>query len=392
VVHVTHIPLLILDNLLSEQKIDAILVRLPEHVVYLTGTLPVAGVSLAFYRPGMEPRLLQPECELQWVKAGGCIPTSFGWGHLPDRPIEQNQLDWMQSLAAEFGDDIRTLGVEIDFGTTAPSFSSAENLLPDNAWRTRVADAFHGTQLIDVVPVLVQARACKCATELDLLRRTNRIAQLGLDALSQAIRPGLREVDAAALVESTIRSQGTGFDGARLVRAWAHITSGPEGTYRQSMLTPSSERAMQAGDLVMIEMAVCADGYWSDLTRVYCVGEPTVEQIRLYNAVLAAQQAGAAQLIPGKTWGDPDRAGRLVLEQAGLDVYFKHGTGHGVGYRYHETIPQLGPGNTGLLCEGMVTSVEPGIYLPGVGGIRIEDNVAIGPKGPIFLSQPCQPW
>ena len=166
-----------------------------------------------------------------------------------------------------------------------------------------------------------------------------------------AIRPGLREVDAAALVESTIRSGGTGFEGARLVRAWAHITSGPEGTYLQSMLTPSGERAMQAGDLVMIEMAVCADGYWSDLTRVYCVGQPTAEQVRLYNAVLAAQQAGAAQLIPGKTWGDPDQAGRLILEQAGLGVYFKHGTGHGVGYRYHETIPQLGPGNTGVFRE-----------------------------------------
>ena len=239
---------------------------------------------------------------------------------------------------------------------------------------------------------MMQARACKSEIELDLLRRVNRIAQLGLDALAEAIRPGLREVDAAALVESTIRSGGVGFDGARLVRAYAHVTAGVEGTFRQSMLTPSGPRAMEAGDLVMIEMAVCADGYWSDLTRVYCVGQPSAEQKRLYNALLTAQQAAAAALIPGHTWGDPDYAARASLEQAGLGVYFKHGTGHGVGYRYHETIPQLGPGKTDLLLEGMVTSVEPGIYLPGVGGIRIEDNVAVGPNGPLFLSQPCLPW
>lgn len=388
----THNSFQTLNNILADQRVDALLVRLPEHVVYLTGTLPVHGVSAVFYLPGAEPRLLQPECELQWVRPGGCQVTGFGWGHLPDLPIEENYDLWLQSLAVEFAGQVKALGVELDVTAAAPPFSSAENLLPDSAWRSRIAEAFPTARLVNAVPVMAEARACKSPAELDLLRRVNRIAQLGLDALQQAVRPGLREVDAAALVEATTRSGGVGFEGAKLVRAWAHITSGPEGTFKQSMLTPSGERAMQTGDLVMIEMAVCADGYWSDLTRVYCVGAPSADQTRLYNALLSAQQAAAAQLIPGRAWGDPDRAARQSLEEAGLSAYFKHGTGHGVGYRYHETIPQLGPDRTETLREGMVTSVEPGIYLPGAGGIRIEDNVAVGPTGPIFLSQPCQPW
>lgn len=388
----THIPYQSLDSILQRSQIDALIVRLPEHVVYLTGTYPVHGVSAVFYRPGVEPRLLQPECELQWVKPGCATVSPFGWGHLPDRPLEENYDRWLSDLAEEFSGQIGAIGVEADYGVSAPPFSSAENLLPDEAWRGRVAAAFPSAQLVNAVPALAKARACKTTTELDLLRRVNRIAQMGLDALAAAVRPGLCEVDAAALVESAIRSGGVGFEGAHLVRAWAHITSGVEGTFKQSMLTPSGQHAMQAGDLVMIEMAVCADGYWSDLTRVYCVGEPSAEQKRLYNTLLSAQQAAAAQLIPGRTWGDPDLAARQVLEAAGLCVYFKHGTGHGIGYRYHETIPQLGPGRTESLREGMVTSVEPGIYLPEVGGIRIEDNVTVGPDGPIFLSQPCQPW
>jgi len=88
----------------------------------------------------------------------------------------------------------------------------------------------------------------------------------------------------------------------------------------------------------------------------------------------------------------PDSAARQVLTEAGLGEYFVHITGHGVGWRYHEFIPFLMPGATGILKTGMVSSVEPGVYIPGFGGIRIEDNVAVGVDGPVFLSTPRQPW
>jgi Xaa-Pro aminopeptidase len=142
----------------------------------------------------------------------------------------------------------------------------------------------------------------------------------------------------------------------------------------------------------MIELATIVDGYWSDLTYMAVAGQPNQRQKELHNHLLEAQQAAAQQMRPGASFSDPDTAARQVLEKAGLGEYFVHITGHGVGLRYHEFIPFLMPGASGTLEKGMVSSVEPGIYIPGFGGLRIEDNVAVGEDGPIFLSTPRKPW
>jgi Xaa-Pro aminopeptidase len=121
-------------------------------------------------------------------------------------------------------------------------------------------------------------------------------------------------------------------------------------------------------------------------------GEPSARQREVHNAVLAAQQAGAAQMRPGNPFSAADAAAREVLAEAGLGEYFIHGSGHGLGFRFHESVPSLAPGSTGLFEAGMVSSIEPGVYIPGFGGVRIEDNVAVGEDGPVFLSTPRQPW
>ncbi len=381
-----------LDQILLENQIDALLCRLPEHIVYLCGTLPVLGASAVFYLPGKKPLLLHPECEAQWVDTSRCELHTFGWGHLGDKDLQGNYANWLDQLQKQFAGTIHSLSLEIDMGVLAPPYSSAELILADRSFRSIVAQNFPSANLMDAGPILAESRACKDADTIHLLFRVNRIAQLGLEALERHICEGLSEVEAAALVESAIRIQGTGYEGARLVKAYAQITSGPEGTFRQSMLTPSGTRKFRLGDLVMIELATCVDGLWSDLTRVYCVGEPSREQKRIFNAVHHAQKTAVDMLRPGNTWGSVDAAARKVLDQAGLGEYFKHGTGHGLGFRYHETIPQLGPDNANLLQAGMVTSVEPGVYLPGFGGIRIEDNIAVGQDGPVWLSVACSPW
>jgi Xaa-Pro aminopeptidase len=125
---------------------------------------------------------------------------------------------------------------------------------------------------------------------------------------------------------------------------------------------------------------------------VAVAGEPSERQREVYNAVLEAQQAATRYLRAGASFADPDRAAREVLDRAGLGQYFVHITGHGVGLRYHEFIPVLMPGASGILETNMVCSVEPGVYIPEFGGIRIEDDVAVGDEGPVFLSTPRQPW
>jgi Xaa-Pro aminopeptidase len=348
-------------------------------------------MSAVCYIPGQDAYLLQPDFEAMWVKPGTNL-QHFPVGHLGDPTIEDSYAKWMNQLKGHIPHPVRQIGVELDFGSSAPAFNASEALLPDSTWRAGILSAFPDSELVDCVPMLADTRGIKDETEINLLRRANRIAGFGLDALKKAIQPGLSEVEAAAVVESSIRVKGTGFEGAQLVQAFAQVTAGAEGTYRQSMLTPSSLYRFKNGDLVMIELGVCVDGYWSDLTRVYCVGKTDREQIRVYNAVRRAQQMAAQALRAGARWGDPDRAARQALEEAGLLDYFKHGTGHGIGCRYHEPIPQLGPAHEELLRPGMVTSVEPGVYIPGFGGIRIEDNLAVTSAEADWLSEPVEPW
>ena len=382
-----------LDGFLSQAGIDALVCMLPENVVYLTGTYPVHGVSVAVYLPGGTVELLQPECEQQWVEPEIAEVTLFGWGHFSDDQLEDTYAIFLSRIAEKYELKGRRIGVEKDISTCAPAYRSAEMNLPNAAWISLISTCITGCQLADCRPVIEAARSIKQGEDLERIRLANRVASLGLDELRRQIHPGMTEVEAASLVESTIRVNGTGLGGSRLVRAFAEVTSGPEGSRQQSMLIPAGQRKFTQGDLVIIELATVVDGYWSDLTRVYCAGEPDSEQKRVFNTVLEAQRAAGAALRSGSPASAPDAAARKVITTAGLGQYFIHGTGHGVGWRYHESIPQLGPETDNfVLEEGMVTSVEPGVYIPGFGGIRIEDNLVVGKTGGEWLSTPEEKW
>ncbi len=380
-----------IDEWMERLEFDALICRLPENVVYLSGTYPVLGMSAVSYVPGLAIHLLQPEFERMWVKTDQNVHY-FPTGHLSDPSLQDSYLFWLSQMKTLFSNRLARIGVENEFGITAPAFNASEALLPDTAWRMIIQKIFPESELVDCSSMLGEVRGIKDEYEIEMLRRANRIADLGLRELEKAIQPELSEVEAAALVESSIRTKGTGFKGAQLVQAFAQVTAGAEGTYRQSMLTPSSNYRFQKGDLVMIELGVCVDGYWSDLTRVYCVGAATREQQRVYNAVWHAQRQAIQLLKNGYRWSDPDLAARKALEEAGLLPYFIHGTGHGIGCRYHESIPQLGPFRDEILMTGMVTSVEPGVYIPGFGGIRIEDNLVVTDDEADWLSEPVEPW
>lgn len=377
-----------LDQYLSQAGIDALVCMLPENVVYLTGTYPVHGVSVAVYLPGGIVDLLHPECEHQWIEPGFSEVTLFSWGHLADDPLGRTYEQFLSKIAGKYDLTDRCIGVEKDISVCAPAYRFAEMILPDAAFFRMVSACFPGCRLADCGKVIEPARSIKQGRDLERIRLANRVASLGLDELRKQIRPGMTDVEAASMLERTIRVNGTGFGGSRLVRAYAEVTSGPEGSCQQSMLIPAGQRQFEQGDLVIIELATVVDGYWSDLTRVYCAGDPDADQKRIFNTVLKAQRAAADALIHGSPANAPDAAARKVIAEAGLGQYFIHGTGHGVGWRYHESIPQLGPESDSRLEEGMVTSVEPGVYIPGFGGIRIEDNLVVGRYGGEWLSTP----
>jgi Xaa-Pro aminopeptidase len=224
--------------------------------------------------------------------------------------------------------------------------------------------------------VVEQARMVKDAGELGTLREAARRLTPVAHAAFEAVRPGVPERAVAARIESAIREAGyerAAFD--------TIVASGPNGAlphYR------AGDRLLERGDLVVLDFGGVLDGYCSDLTRTVALAPPSAEARRVHQAVREAQQAAIDAVKPGVATTDVDRAARRVLEAHGLGEAFGHGTGHGLGLDVHEdprvTRPRADVAPVPLE-PGMVFTIEPGAYLPGWGGVRIEDDVLVTDRG-----------
>lgn len=187
------------------------------------------------------------------------------------------------------------------------------------------------------------------------------------------LKEGMREIEVAAELEYHMRRRG-----AQRVAFDTIVASGPRSALPHGV---ASERRISEGDLVVIDFGVVLGGYCSDLTRTICVGEPTAKQEDIYNLVLEAQEKALASLRAGKKVAEIDGVAREIIAQKGYGDAFGHGLGHGVGIMVHEE-PSLSPRNQStFLEEGMVVTVEPGIYLEGWGGVRIEDMAVVTEEG-----------
>jgi Xaa-Pro aminopeptidase len=220
--------------------------------------------------------------------------------------------------------------------------------------------------------ILAPLRRVKDASELEYMRRASEIADAVMGDVSKFIRSGVSERDVQErLAELFAEHGGEGLSFSPIV------AGGPGGSMPHYQ---GSDRVLREGDFVVVDMGCRYKGYCSDMTRTFCVGEPSGEMKRVYEIVLEAQKAGEAAVVSGATGQDVDRAGRRVIEDAGYGKYFLNRLGHGVGIAIHED-PYIIEGNETPLEPGNVFSVEPGIYIPGKFGVRIENLVAVRPDG-----------
>jgi Xaa-Pro aminopeptidase/Xaa-Pro dipeptidase len=192
------------------------------------------------------------------------------------------------------------------------------------------------------------------------------------------IRPGVRESEIAVELEYRMRRGGSEKAAFETI-----VASGPHSALPHA--TPGN-RAIRDGDCVVVDCGAVCGGYRSDETCTFIVGRASERQKEVYGAVREAHDRAIAAIRAGVSCGEIDRVARGVLEEAGLGDYFSHGTGHGVGLDVHEG-PRLAPGKEDLLLAGMVVTVEPGVYIPGLWGIRIEDTVRVAEEGCEILTR-----
>jgi Xaa-Pro aminopeptidase len=227
-------------------------------------------------------------------------------------------------------------------------------------------------KLKETSALVAQIRAVKDEEEIAAIRRAVLLGAEIFEVALKTIRPGICESDVAAEMEYAARRKG-----AEAMSFETIVASGPRSALPHGK---ASRVAIPSRGFVVLDFGVILDGYCSDMTRTVHVGRPSPEARRMYNAVLESQLAGIEAVQAGATAGGVDFACRNVLRRARLDRYFTHSTGHGVGLEIHE-FPRLARNLDSPLAAGMVVTIEPGVYIAGKGGVRIEDMVVVREKG-----------
>ncbi len=235
-----------------------------------------------------------------------------------------------------------------------------------------------GTDLLPVQGWVEDLRAAKDAAELEKIRRAAHITDLALAHVLAVVKPGISERELAWEAEKHMRENG-----AEGLAFEVSVASGPNTALPHARGT---DRRIQAHEPIWIDMGAQFDGYCSDLTRTFCLGEPDERLREIWNLVLSAQRTAVERTQVGMTGAAADSLARAVIAAAGYAEAFGHGLGHGVGLVVHEK-PRLGPTSSDVLAPGNVVTFEPGVYLPGWGGVRIEDLGLLHEDGVELLSQ-----
>jgi Xaa-Pro dipeptidase len=228
-------------------------------------------------------------------------------------------------------------------------------------------------QVRGIEGALTAIRARKLPDEIEKMRQAISLSENALDKLLATVQPGMSEREIANRLSDELAaagSHGHAFGPTVQIGPNSALPHGSTGDQR-----------LGRDDLLLIDFGGTVDGYPADITRTFCLGTATAEMQKVYNLVLAANQAATAIAGPGVAMGQVDKAARDVIETAGYGKYFIHRTGHGLGLDIHETVPQIAAGVEEPLLPGMSFTIEPGVYVPGWGGVRIEDNVVVTDTG-----------
>ena len=334
-----------LRTAIAKRGLDALLLSQPENLRYLSGFAGSSG----------------------WLLISGqnaILATDFRYveqakGESPDFEIIQTKRElrnWLPGLVSDLG--WYKLGFEADF----VSYDSYHKL------SEAIATKQVNLELVPTTGIVEQLRSIKEPEELGFITKAVELADAAFEQAKAIIRPGITEKEAAWEIEKLLRqerSEGMPFE--------IIVASGPNSALPHAQPT---EKIIRSGEPVLIDMGARINGYCSDFSRTLFLGKADKTLREIYNIVLKAQTAAIEGVESGMDASQADQLARSVVEQAGYRDAFGHGLGHGVGLAVHE-LPTLGPSSSDSLADGMVFTIEPGIYLAGKGGVRIEDMVVL---------------
>ncbi|KLA43814.1 M24 family metallopeptidase [Ligilactobacillus ruminis] len=227
----------------------------------------------------------------------------------------------------------------------------------------------------DIVPlsgVIEDIRSVKSPEEIDAIKRACEMSGKGYQYVLETIRPQMTELEVSNELDYYMKKNGSEERSFETIVASGERTTWPHGT--------ATTKKIEAGDLVTLDFGYYADGYTSDVTRTFSIGKQSDEAKKIYQIVLEAQQKTIEAVKEGVNGQELDRIGRGYIEDAGYGKYFNHGMGHGIGLDIHE-LPNVGRTYEEYMKAGQIITIEPGIYVPGVGGVRIEDDVLVTKNG-----------
>ncbi|OAN14755.1 aminopeptidase P family protein [Exiguobacterium undae] len=349
-----------ISRVLQESGIDVALITSKAGVFYFSGVYaePHERVMAVIVDANGKRALFCPALEANIVSASP-------WdGDVVTYADHENPFDKISQLLETFAVSNNRIGIEGEHMT----FSRFKEL------ESRQENA----AILDIGEQLQALRVKKDAQEIDILREAAELADQAVEIGKQAIRPGVTEMEVIAEIEFEMKKKGVremSFDTLVLFGANSADPHGVPG-----------DRVIQEGDFVLFDLGVVWKGYCSDITRTFVYGEASEEQKTIYNTVLGALEAATAASRVGVTLGTLDKAARDVIETAGYGEYFTHRVGHGLGIDVHE-FPSLASNNLVTAEAGIVYTLEPGIYVPHVGGVRIEDDIHLTENGPEALNQ-----
>jgi Xaa-Pro aminopeptidase len=372
---------------LERSNMDALVCALPTNVLLVSGYWPVIGTSIAVITRNGLVHLLAPDDEAELARESWAdVVETFSMGSLAEL---KTAIDVLRAPLTKIVKDTARHGPIIMGCETGPVTEPAPYVgmhLFGTAIHDLLKDVLSPESIRAADALLAQLRSVLSPSEQAWVRHACDIAAGAFLHRGESLRPSLKETDVATLFRASLISHGA--DNKARTGGDIFCMSGPNSAAAYAAYQRSRSRELQCGDLVLVHCNSYLKGYWTDITRTFCLPPIDERKRRMYEAIFAAREVALAAIHPGVRAADVDRAARAVLSDYGFAKEFKHGLGHGVGFAAidHNAVPRLHPASDDILEPGMIFNIEPAVYFEGFGGIRHCDMVLLTDHGPEVLT------